>query len=394
MQVNSVLGGQDFDWHFPVLFISTVSMPWWLPSLSQASEIAGQLAPFLAIVLVVLKIWFVWKESRPGVKKVEAAQELHGAMAGAFGGLAKIATKVWVPLAVVLAVFGIGAWLMSGKAHAATVPAVSASSKARKRSADDAGDDADAEDDAGGQVPGYYNAARAYIGTHEAIASGRKPNPKVQEMYPVSGYAATTDSRRVPWCAVFCNWCLKKDGIPGTGSAMARSFLKWGKRVEQPFPGCIIVIWRGKHDDGATGHVGFYAGETATHWKILGGNQGDAVKVALFPKRRNGKPVLLGFRKPNRAINSKQVAAAATQATVGAAGAGVAVHEAVSEPQPSAPVSETIEAVKAPVETISNVVPQGTKWHTYVFMALAALTVAAAVFALYERHKKAQKFGW
>ena len=55
--------------------------------------------------------------------------------------------------------------------------------------------------------------------------------------------------------------------------------------------GAVAVLSRGS--DPSAGHVGFLLGETDGHVLLLGGNQGDAVSVAAFPKTR-----LLGFRWP------------------------------------------------------------------------------------------------
>ncbi|MEG8056929.1 hypothetical protein QP150_09490 [Sphingomonas sp. 22L2VL55-3] len=58
------------------------------------------------------------------------------------------------------------------------------------------------------------------------------------------------------------------------------------------------------------GHVGFYVGEDATAYHVLGGNQGDTVSVARIAKDRCiarrwpsgrpviGKPVQMAARKP------------------------------------------------------------------------------------------------
>jgi uncharacterized protein (TIGR02594 family) len=97
------------------------------------------------------------------------------------------------------------------------------------------------------------------------------------------------------WCSAFVNWCVEKAGYVGTRSALARSWLKWGRSIEKPRKGCIAVFSRA----GGFGHVGFYVGETATDILVLGGNQQNPetqkyeVSVGRYPKSR-----LLGFRLP------------------------------------------------------------------------------------------------
>ncbi len=54
----------------------------------------------------------------------------------------------------------------------------------------------------------------------------------------------------------------------------------------------MLVFWRGTRD-GWKRHVGFYAGEDASAYHVLGGNQNDSVSLA-----RIGKERLLDIRWP------------------------------------------------------------------------------------------------
>ena len=85
------------------------------------------------------------------------------------------------------------------------------------------------------------------------------------------------------WCAAFVNWALWKVKLQGTGSLLARSFLKYGKRTLAPQIGDLAVFWRGTKD-GPYGHVGFFIKETRDAVYVLGGNQANAVNIAVFPK--------------------------------------------------------------------------------------------------------------
>jgi len=103
------------------------------------------------------------------------------------------------------------------------------------------------------------------------------------------------DPVRVEWCAAFVNAVLELDGIPGSDSVSeypltARSFLRWGERVEKSDiqRGDVVVFPRGT--TGWQGHVGFYV-ETQMHnnteyWVILGGNQDNQVRYELFDPDR------------------------------------------------------------------------------------------------------------
>jgi len=97
------------------------------------------------------------------------------------------------------------------------------------------------------------------------------------------------------WCSAFVNWCLKAAGYEGTQSALARSWLDWGREIAEPIRGCIAVFSRGA----GYGHVGFYLSETENEIIVLGGNQQNAetkkyeVSEKHYPKSR-----LLGYRLP------------------------------------------------------------------------------------------------
>lgn len=111
-------------------------------------------------------------------------------------------------------------------------------------------------------------------------------NQRIIEYHDATTLHAKEDE--IPWCSSFVNWCMEKAGITPTGSAAARSWLNWGKKLDTPFPGCVCVIRQKQsgHDQ-ATGsasgyHVAFWLGEENGRVKLLGGNQSDQVKVSTF----------------------------------------------------------------------------------------------------------------
>jgi hypothetical protein len=73
---------------------------------------------------------------------------------------------------------------------------------------------------------------------------------------------------------------LESVGIPGTRSALARSFEHDGHFVKLAGPalGAIVTFWRGIKSRGL-GHVGFYNGEQGGYISVLGGNESDMVRV-------------------------------------------------------------------------------------------------------------------
>ena len=129
----------------------------------------------------------------------------------------------------------------------------------------------------------WMRTALAEYGVSEV--RGRTHNSRVIEYHGASTLRAQTDE--VPWCASFVNWVLREAGLRGTGSAAAASFSDWGTPVDPRF-GCVVHIRRAQRGhDGATGsssgnHVAFLVDRSASHVRLLGGNQGNQVKLSTF----------------------------------------------------------------------------------------------------------------
>jgi uncharacterized protein (TIGR02594 family) len=131
--------------------------------------------------------------------------------------------------------------------------------------------------------PAWLSVAWGEVGQHEV--AGKASNPRVLEYHATTSLHAEADE--VAWCSSFVNWCMRKAGGRGTGSAAAASWCTWGVACE-PRLGAVVVL----HNAAAAGtslsssgnHVGLLVGESASHYRLLGGNQGDSVKVSAFPK--------------------------------------------------------------------------------------------------------------
>lgn len=110
-------------------------------------------------------------------------------------------------------------------------------------------------------------------------------------------------------CGDFVETCialaLPQETLP-RNPYLARNWLTFGKK-SGPALGAVAVFWRGSRN-GTSGHVGFYAGEDATHIHVLGGNQSNRVSIARISKDR-----LLGYRIPmsSALINTGSVTRAA-----------------------------------------------------------------------------------
>lgn len=129
--------------------------------------------------------------------------------------------------------------------------------------------------------PAWLIVAGNYLGTMEVVGKGSTPaimgwakrlGGWVREFY-------TDDD--IPWCALFINACLDEVGLKGTGSLAAKSFEAWQLALTTPSLGAILVFTRA-----GGGHVGFYLGETATRYRVRGGNQSNAVTDTWIDKAR------------------------------------------------------------------------------------------------------------
>lgn len=105
-----------------------------------------------------------------------------------------------------------------------------------------------------------------------------------------------------PWCAVFVSHVLDACGFATTGSALAASYLTYGKPGTFA-PGDVIVLQRRRKDKDtvngsmAGNHVAFLIRTTRSHYLVVGGNQKDKVSKRWYSKknylcRAIRKPVL------------------------------------------------------------------------------------------------------
>ena len=135
------------------------------------------------------------------------------------------------------------------------------------------------------ELPLYYVVAKKELGVHEK-AGWRRNEDRIIEYHATTTLAAKRDE--VPWCSSFVNWCVIQAGLKGTDSALARSWMKWGREVKDPSEGCVVIFNRGL----GRGHVGFFVEECGDEIIVLGGNQSNAVSLKHYSKKD-----LLGFRE-------------------------------------------------------------------------------------------------
>lgn len=137
-------------------------------------------------------------------------------------------------------------------------------------------------------TPRWFEIAGSYLGQKEVVGKGSNPvilGWAQQFGGWIRSYFTDDD---IPWCALFVNAVLKQAGLKGTNSLAARSFEKWGYRLDEPAVGAILVFGRN-----GGGHVGFYVAERKDAFLVRGGNQGNAVTDTWISKSR-----LLAIRWP------------------------------------------------------------------------------------------------
>lgn len=131
-------------------------------------------------------------------------------------------------------------------------------------------------------TPPWIDAARAEIGLKETpgpantpriMAWGQKLGAKVL------GIVYPNDA--TPWCGLFTAYCISAVGLkPPAIAIRAKSWATWGE-ASMPCEGAVLVFQRP-----GGGHVGFYDSENATAYRVLGGNQSDAVGYTWIAKDR------------------------------------------------------------------------------------------------------------
>lgn len=134
----------------------------------------------------------------------------------------------------------------------------------------------------------FLEIAQHELGVHES--TGTESTKRILEYDATTTLKAQDD--HVPWCSAFVNWVVTQAGLKGTNSAAAKSWLDWGKSIEEPVRGCIVVYKRG--DDVRLGHVNFFLSQTKLFVTGIGGNQHDSVSYGNYPKYD-----VLDYRVPN-----------------------------------------------------------------------------------------------
>lgn len=102
------------------------------------------------------------------------------------------------------------------------------------------------------------------------------------------------------WASPFVEWTLNQVGVSGPKSIDPLAWLNWGKKIETPTIGAIVVLSFGNGGD-ALHHVGFFFRDDGDRIQVLGGNEDDLVKISDY-----AKSAVLGYRWPSDPPSSTQ----------------------------------------------------------------------------------------
>lgn len=218
----------------------------------------------------------------------------------------------------------------------------------------------------------WFEIAQNEQGVEEV--KGKKHNADIVQYFADVGHAGIKNDETA-WCAAFVGSCLEKAGLTSTRALNARSYLKWGRKITKPVPGCIVVFKRGTSS--WQGHVAFYIGQSDGRIKVLGGNQGDRVKVSSY-----SADDLLGYRLPKSKLGSKSNWAA------GAGSIGVIVSQAETIGEVIDKVTDISQRGGDLADKIGGI-SAAVSWPLVAFL----LVIGLFAFIIYERNKKVDEYG-
>ena len=170
----------------------------------------------------------------------------------------------------------------------------------------------------------WFDEAGKYLGLKEI--SGSKHAPEILRFFADSGHPEITNDETA-WCAAFVGAMLARSGYKSTGALTARSYEKYGEKLSQPKPGCIVVMKRGNST--WQGHVAFFVKKLANGRIVCrGGNQSNKVNETSYPTDK-----VLAYRWPTERVKpltkSKIARGAGTIGAATTADVGVQVNDAI-----------------------------------------------------------------
>lgn len=131
--------------------------------------------------------------------------------------------------------------------------------------------------------PRWLTYARSLMGTREIV--GPKHSAVIMGWIKRLGtkvLGVVVKDDETPWCGTFMAEVMSKAGLtPPQVAVRASSWAAWGTNISAPRLGAVLVFTRS-----GGGHVGIYVGERSDAYRVLGGNQGNAVSETWIAKNR------------------------------------------------------------------------------------------------------------
>lgn len=129
-------------------------------------------------------------------------------------------------------------------------------------------------------APRHLIKAIELYNTTEVV--GSKHNPVIMGWAKETGLDNVYKADEIPWCGLFVAVVLQRaNRKPVKDPLWALNWNKFGVKVDKPMLGDILTFTRN-----GGGHVGFYVGEDAKNFFVLGGNQGNKVSIVKIAKSR------------------------------------------------------------------------------------------------------------
>jgi len=113
---------------------------------------------------------------------------------------------------------------------------------------------------------------------------GVQSNPQILSFFKELGYDVKDDSTTA-WCSAALSYFAKKNGYEYNKQLNARGWLKMSTIVLKPTVGDVVVFWR-NDPKSWEGHVGLFVSMDEKNVYTLGGNQGNAITIAPYPRER------------------------------------------------------------------------------------------------------------
>lgn len=131
-------------------------------------------------------------------------------------------------------------------------------------------------------VPPWISVILGELGTLEDKRKGMS-NPRIEDYGTATRGGRAVDD--VAWCSSAACFALETVGVVSPRHKTASTFTGWGVPCGWVF-GCLVFFPPSDPDAASSGHVAFLLGLYGPQCWVVGGNQSDAMTIAL--KKRAG----------------------------------------------------------------------------------------------------------